>query len=537
MMKVSVRKIIGWSVLAILGVGAVTAFFVRDLWLPSVRQLALGNLAAGAAVHAEEADAHDHDEHSHVVRGQEEHAGEPAGAHTCTDHPGEKHAEKKHAEDEHSRESHAEESHEKAEAGHEHHEEEADHADKHGKAEAGAGHDPSTTMQLSPSARANVGLKLAKVELGTFERTISVPAMIVERPGRSHLDVAAPFTGKVVRIWPSDGETVAPGQPLFELRLTHEDLVEAQSEFLKTAEELEVVGREVKRLEQVAAQGAIAGKTMLERKYEQDKLKASLHAQQQRLLLHGLTAAQIESILATRTLVSTVTIVVPNAPERTVGQSTPSPLQVDEIKVQPGQHVTEGQTLCVLGDYAELYIQGKAFEDDIQVLTKAADNNWHATAVIANDGQKNTQVGDLRLLYLANKIDPETRAFLFYVQLPNRILRERTDAGRRYSDWQFRPGQRVQLRVPVEQWANRIVVPLDAVVQEGAESYVFAEHDGHFDRRPVHVEYRDQYSAVLANDDSLPLGTTIVVAGAYQVHLAMKNKAGGGVDPHAGHRH
>jgi hypothetical protein len=25
--------------------------------------------------------------------------------------------------------------------------------------------------------------------------------------------------------------------------------------------------------------------------------------------------------------------------------------------------------------------------------------------------------------------------------------------------------------------------------------------------------------------------------GAYQIHLACKNKAGGGVDPHAGHQH
>jgi hypothetical protein len=29
----------------------------------------------------------------------------------------------------------------------------------------------------------------------------------------------------------------------------------------------------------------------------------------------------------------------------------------------------------------------------------------------------------------------------------------------------------------------------------------------------------------------------VVVSGTYQVHLAMKNKAGGGPDPHAGHNH
>jgi len=230
-MKLAVRKIIGWTVLTLLGVGAVAACFARDFWLPSVWQLTLGTPAAIAPTHAEEADAHDHDEHSHVVRGQGGHVGEPAGTQA-----GEVHADEKHAGEKHSDEAHVGEAH--AEAGHEDHEEDAGHA-----GESGHGHDDSTTMQLSPSARENVGLKLAKVELSTFERTISVPAIVVERPGRSYLDVAAPFMGKVTRIWPSGGETVTPGQPLFELRLTHEDLVEAQSEFLKTAEELEVVGR------------------------------------------------------------------------------------------------------------------------------------------------------------------------------------------------------------------------------------------------------------------------------------------------------
>ena len=104
---------------------------------------------------------------------------------------------------------------------------------------------------------------------------MTVPAMVVERPGRSSIQVAAPLTGVVTRVWPLQGETVAPGQPLFDLRLTHEEVVEAQAEFLKTAEELDVVQREIDRLEKVAADGVISGKTLLERKYEQQKLPAA----------------------------------------------------------------------------------------------------------------------------------------------------------------------------------------------------------------------------------------------------------------------
>jgi cobalt-zinc-cadmium efflux system membrane fusion protein len=53
----------------------------------------------------------------------------------------------------------------------------------------------------------------------------------------------------------------------------------------------------------------------------------------------------------------------------------------------------------------------------------------------------------------------------------------------------------------------------------------------------VRIEYRDQYSAVVANDGALTLGKMVIVSGAYQVHLALKNKTSGPPDPHAGHNH
>ena len=62
------------------------------------------------------------------------------------------------------------------------------------------------------------------------------------------------------------------------------------------------------------------------------------------------------------------------------------------------------------------------------------------------------------------------------------------------------------------------------------------------ERRPfrppgVHVEYRDRFSVVIANDGSLFPGDVVATCGAQQLQLALKNKAGGGIDPHAGHNH
>ncbi len=158
----------------------------------------------------------------------------------------------------------------------------------------------------------------------------------------------------------------------------------------------------------------------------------------------------------------------------------------------------------------------------------------------------------LKLLYLADRIDPDTRAFLFYLRLPNQVLRpERTvvegppakekqqsKSGPRFIDWRFKPGQRFDLRVPVKQWPECIKLPIDAVVDEGVESYVFVQNGKKFQRVPVHVEYRDRQWAVIPKENGTVFeGDVLAANGAYQLHLALKNKAGGGVDPHAGHGH
>jgi membrane fusion protein, heavy metal efflux system len=486
-MKLPFRITKKWTIACAIMVIAGVIFFFRDHWLPAANRL-IGSRAADAQ--EEHGAENDPDAHNHLA--ESGHAPDEVSAHTEGQTEGS---------------------------------EGADHQ-----------HDAAAVMTLSKQAEANIGLRLAKVEVDSFEQSIVVPAMVVERPGRCEVQVAAPLTGVVTRIWPLQGETVTPGQPLFDLRLTHEEVVEGQTQLLRTTEELDVVRREIARLQKVTDEGAIAGKTLLERKYEQQKLEGLLRAQRQGLLLHGLSDSQIDEIISQRKLVSEMTVRVPDQNEEGTTDG-PRLLQIEELKVNQGQHVKVGDPLCTLADHTRLYIQGKAFEQDVPVLSRVAVRDWKLTAIISANTPERQSVPDLQIAYLANRIEPDSRAFLFYVELPNQLLgtQQRAD-GHRFSSWRFKPGERVDLLVPVEQWTDRIVLPLDAVVRDGAESYVFEKNDGHFDRRAVRVEYRDQYSAVIANDGSLTPGKMVVVSGAYQVHLAMKN-AGGGPDPHAGHMH
>lgn len=408
-------------------------------------------------------------------------------------------------------------------------------------AQAHAGHDEASSLELSPQARKNIGLQTAAIKLQLFVRTVAFPAIVIRRPGRSEVEVTAPLGGRVTRVYPIEGEAVEPGQPLFDLRLTHEELVQAQSEFLRSVEELDVELREIKRIEAIVESGLIAGKRMTERQYEKQKIEAVLNAREQSLLLHGLTPDQVAYIRKQKKLVAAVTVVAPEYPKNAnaaEAMEKRDPFTVRKLSVKSGQYVEAGGSLCRLMDYSELYVQGHAFEHDDDELQRATREEWELTASREDNSEQPKMIKGLKSVYVENEVEPESRALNFYVRLHNEVVHSgKTTDGHRFLTWRYKPGQRMQLHVPVERWEKRIVLPVDAVAKEGVEFYVFQQNGDHFDRVPVRVEYQDQFWTVIANDGSVYPGDIVATSAAHQLQMALKNKAGGGVDPHAGHSH
>ncbi|MCA9075351.1 MAG: efflux RND transporter periplasmic adaptor subunit [Planctomycetaceae bacterium] len=441
------------------------------------------------------------------------------------------------------------------------------HDDLHAEHDHGshAGHDDATSLELSEQGQRNIGLTseaIRPVSLEIYRKSLIVPAVVVERPGRTRVQVATPMTGVVTHVHAVQGEAVEPGTLLFQIRLTHEDLVQAQTDFLKTLGELDVEQAEITRLERVTQSGAIAGKVLLEREYARDKLEALLKAQREALRLHGLSDSQVERIEDERRLLRELQIFAPSIDshgesemrltrnplspvsfsEEAEAEEEPvspqdDPLILQDLNVHKGQSINAGETLCVLSDFAELFIEGMAFEQDIQQLRQASERGWTVDAIFDQPGEKSLTVKGLEIAYLANQVDVSSRTLHFYVRLPNEVTKDRRADGNRYIEWKYLPGQRLQLRVPVEEWPEQIVLPVDALAREGAEYFVFQQNGNHFDRVPVHVKHRDQYEAVIANDGSLFPGDVVATRGAHQMQMALKNKTGGGVDPHAGHNH
>ncbi len=431
-----------------------------------------------------------------------------------------------------------------------------------------AGHDEATSIELSPQAMRNLGLTadyLRPIELTNYRRAITIPAVVVAKPGRTSVIVSSPLNGIVTHVHAVTGEAVLPGELLFEVRLTYEDLVETQTAYLKTISELQVEDREIARLEEATQSGVISGKFLLERRYAKEKLEAFARSQREALRMHGLSQRQVDEIRTGGTLLRDLQVLAPDidrhegheelhlsqAAARPVSyeiatqmnlRSLPrtesqKPLVIDELQVHKGQAIAAGEKLCSLSDYSQLFIEGKAFEADMATITEAATRDWGVEAVMrSSQGQE--VVRDMKLAFVANAVDPESRTLSLFVELPNEIVRDQTNAeGQRFLTWKYRLGQRLELKIPVEEWKSQIVLPVEAVVKDGADWFVFQKNGSHFDRVAVHLRYRDQFSAVVANDGSIAPGDIVARKSAHQLQMAIKNKSGDAVDAHAGHNH
>jgi biotin carboxyl carrier protein len=396
-------------------------------------------------------------------------------------------------------------------------------------------------VKLSTQAQSNLGLVAKPLKAGTYWRTIQVPGVVVDRPGHCDINVVAPATSVVTKIHFFPGDTVLPGDTLFTLRLLSETMLATQSELFKTTQEIEFTKEQRRRLSDPSLAIVISENKIIELDYQLLRLNVAVQAARQELLTRGLTTAQIDGV-AQGKYISEITV---QAPQQSTGENQsakdvhpvhpgPSPdhpphryFEFQDLKVELGQQVQVGQTLGHLSNHQSLFIEGRAFRQETPLVEKAIKEGWPLEVEFmeesANGWPELKQAFTIR--HMANTIDSASRTFAFYLPLDNQS-RSYEKEGKTRLLWRFRPGQKVRLHVKVEKFDNVFVLPSDAVVREGAETYAFRQNGDYFERNPVRVLYQDRLHAVVANDGSVPAGIFVAQSCATQLNRVLKTQSG-----------
>lgn len=437
-------------------------------------------------------------------------------------------------------------------------------------------------VALTAQAYANLDLKMGSITRGDYWKTLLVPGRVVEIPGQSNLSIPASVTGVVEQVNLLPGQTLDGVGPLFTIRITDKSLIDAQSRLLELLTRQEVAEQEIARLDPLISSGAVSGAKTRELQYEVKQLKAQESAVKQELRTRGMAETAIEQVVAERQLETLTKVYAPDFSSSS-GAAKPADTaehygySIEDLMVYPGKSVERGEPLCTIAYHSRLYLEGTAFPDDLPVLQKIIELNWKIDVSTHHEEHGEESELSLDLLRVDNHVDEESQTVKFYLELPNEVMHSRETGGSRFEQWRFRPGQRLHLRLPVEKWTSQLTLPVDAVVVDGPNIFVFVEHHheedhheeeygqdemaevdaedlaishGHEDEHahehdvfielepiPVHMLYRDDRTVVIADDGQLSDHEEIALNNAYKLYLAMKMQAGGGGGHHHHHDH
>ncbi|MBT4865594.1 MAG: hypothetical protein HON53_10855 [Planctomycetaceae bacterium] len=404
-------------------------------------------------------------------------------------------------------------------------------------------------VELTAQARHNLGLETGRAMLSDdYYHTLRVPGVIREKPGHSDHSVPTTVHGIIRKVHALPGQTVKPGDPLFDLQLTGEALASAQAGLLDLLKQLETIEAELKRIGPLASSG-LAGKRKLELGYERKRLDGQRAVRAQELLVRGLLPAQVKQIIREKKLIRQFTVFVPQefADEPLSGgtarQSKPdvpvdSPgdalahedmqFTLETLDVFPGKSVRPGDSLCHLAYHTVLYVEGQAFENEIEVIDRLRKSRQPATLEFGTLGYE-SKPKEAQILYLDNHVDPDSQTFRFYMRLENEALREpRHEQSKLYRTWKYKPGQRVHIVIPAKKWEDvvelklgdqkgRWKLPLTAIGQEGSTAFVYLRtaHKrspqgnfffDEFKQVPVDILHRDAGNAVIEIDGEVDKG-------------------------------
>lgn len=429
---------------------------------------------------------------------------------------------------------------------------------------------PEAKIILTDQAIANLRLSAKPVRPQTYWKTIQVPGMVVDQPGRSDRGVITPVTGVVTEIHYFPGDTVRPGEELFTIRVLSETLHVTQSDLFKATQDIELAYTQRERLS--SAGDSIPRSRVIEVDNQITRLEVAVKAYRRELSNRGLLPQQIDDA-AKGNFVSEIAVVVPSPPKdaepltsRSIGtrrvsgltqpesgqlktvesrviqagglSELPQPtFEVQELKVDIGHQVQAGQVLCLLANHQSLAIEGRAFRDETLLLERSIQEGWPVEVDFRENAKADWPPIDqtFYIRNIANSIDTVNRTFGFRMPIENQS-KVVNAGGNMQMLWRFRPGQRVRVLVRIEKLDDVFVLPSDAVTRELAEAFVFSQNVNTFERKPVRIVAEDHQYTVVANDGSLVAGSFVVQNAADQLNRMTKSQSDDGL-PEGYHIH
>ena len=296
---------------------------------------------------------------------------------------------------------------------------------------------PPGGVQISPGRQQLMGVTTAQAEYRTFEKTIHTAGQVAIDETRQ-VSVHVRTSGWIQKVFVDyTFQHVMKGDPLF--TLYSPELLAGEQEYLLAI-------KAERELDFSSIPGVAAGGANLR------------EAARRRLELWDLTAEQICELEQT------------GKPQREMTIYSPASGHVMERRVFPNQYVTPDAELYKLADHNEVWVIADVNESDMPFVALGQE------ATLSADSLPGREMSG-HLTFIPPHLGEDTRTLPVRMEFPNPNL-------------ELKPGMFVNVELH-RGLGRRLTVPVDAVLDSGAQQRVFVDHGrGVFEPRTVTVGAR-----------------------------------------------
>ncbi|MBC7965751.1 MAG: efflux RND transporter periplasmic adaptor subunit [Fuerstia sp.] len=302
-------------------------------------------------------------------------------------------------------------------------------------------------MVLTKSARSTLDVQTAEVRPQKVTQSILAYGTLIS-PWNRHAMVSSPLSGRIVELLVSPGESVKAGQLLAELDSPELESLQLEIRNAQTALNLSL--KLQASAEAAGKTGAIPGIRFIEAKNQVQQDRAAVEIARAKWLSLQLPLEALETMLQT-----------PNEPhQQRLALKSPIDGTVTHTDLSVGKVVNSKEHLFEVLDLSSVWLKIGVLEKDLALVTIGQSLELTLTAY---PNQKIPAQVDV----FGQFLDPQTHLGTVWASLPNSAS----------GDLLLLPGMSGQVQLKVGDTSEKIVVPMSAVIRDGAERFVLVEEE------------------------------------------------------------
>jgi cobalt-zinc-cadmium efflux system membrane fusion protein len=256
---------------------------------------------------------------------------------------------------------------------------------------------PDVTIMLTKDAVERAGITVTPVNTGKSTAAMRLPG-VVEPNAYKQVVVTPLVAGRITRVLAELGQHVKQGQTL--AQIFSPELAEAQTQFVSARAELDAHERELRRTEKLVEIGA-ASRQELERIHAEHTARtAEVESARSRLMLLGVPAGAIDSVVPGKALDATTVVAAPLAGV------------VTERLANVGQNVDTATKLFTVVDLSTVWVVADVYEKDFSRVRIGSPVTITTEAYpgLALQG---------RISYIDPQVSADTRTAKARIEVPN----------------------------------------------------------------------------------------------------------------------